>query len=196
MSKTIALTGGIGSGKSTVAALLSERGIPVYDSDSRTKTLYEHRPELVDSISAALGVDLNIAEGGIDKAALAKIIFSDDDARARVEGIVYPAVIEDFNAWKAAHSDAPILVIESAIILSKPVFDGSYDAVILVEAPESLRVERASERDNIPEEAIRRRLAAQATVTPPSDIPVWVIVNDSTLSALEEKIEELLAAFI
>ena len=186
------MTGGIGSGKSVIAALLTRRGIPVYDSDTRTKSLYDRDPSLVDALSEALGAKLRRDDGSIDKALLGKLIFSDDVARERVESIVYPAVMADFNAWRSQHADAPVVVIESAIILSKPIFDGSYDAAIIVDAPEDLRIQRAAARDNVSEESIRQRIAAQVPITPPAGIPVGVIVNDSNVSALEKKLDELL----
>lgn len=195
MSRTIALTGGIGSGKSTVASLLRERGIPVYDSDSRTKALYDSNPALVDAICCALGAELHLAVGGIDKGALAALIFRDEAARRRVEEIVYPAVKSDFEAWRTANADAPAVVIESAVILSKSIFDGTYDAVLFVDAPIHVRVARAASRDNASPEAVRSRVLAQgATQTALSNlkVPYSVVCNDSSLSSLGKKVDRAL----
>ncbi|MBR6347043.1 MAG: dephospho-CoA kinase [Bacteroidales bacterium] len=195
MSRTIALTGGIGSGKSTVASLLRERGIPVYDSDSRTKALYDSNPALVDAICDALGEDLHLEGGGMDKSALAAIIFHDDEARRRVEEIVYPAVMADFAAWRDALGDVPAVVIESAVILAKRIFDGAYDAVLYVDAPVETRIARASGRDKASSEAIRDRILAQTeTQSALSNlkVPYSVVCNDSSLSSLGEKVDRAL----
>ena len=126
--ETIILTGLIGSGKSAVSALLRERGIPVYDSDARTKALYDENPTLVPALEKVLGIPLRTAGGKLDRKALAAVIFSDAKAREQVENTVYPAVLEDFPplAERAVH--APFVVLESAVILSKPIFDGLADA--------------------------------------------------------------------
>jgi dephospho-CoA kinase len=97
---TILVTGGIGSGKSAVCAFLRERGVPVYDCDSRVKELYLIRKELVPSLEEALGCPLRLPDGTLDKARLASLIFSDPSARETLEGIVYPILREDLESWK------------------------------------------------------------------------------------------------
>ena len=134
---TVIVTGMIGSGKSAVCALLSKRGIPVYDSDSRTKALYGSVPGLKERIEEELGVPFS---------GLAKVIFSDADAREKLEAIVYPLVKADFEAWRDAQAGAPFVVLESAIILSKPIFDGIADYVVAVTARDEVRLSRLVER--------------------------------------------------
>ena len=125
---TVIVTGLIGSGKSAVCALLRERGIPVYDSDARTKRLYECSIGLVERLEEALGQPLRGEDGRLDRKALARVIFSGDSARETVEGIVYPLVLRDFRRWRARQKNAPLVVLESAVILEKPLFDGLADA--------------------------------------------------------------------
>lgn len=180
MPRTVILTGGIGSGKSVVAAMLSERGIPVYDSDSRTKALYDSEPSLVPAIEEALGVSLrkgadgNCATGSpkelahpgspscpapLDRRLLASIIFNDMAAREKLEAVVYPFVLQDFLRWKESFPAAPFVVLESAVILSKPAFSALADAatVVLVKASLQVRLARVQERDgSSPEEALAR----------------------------------------
>jgi len=183
--KTIILTGPIGSGKSAVSALLSKRGIPVYDSDARTKQLYDSCPGLVEELEDALGMPLRTAEGTLDRRLLASVIFADDAARESVESIVYPAVLQDFKAWRDAQS-APFVVLESAVILSKPVFDGIADAVVLVTAPQEMRLSRVMARDRASEADIRRRMDAQAVPEDKADV---VIVNTGTPKELKAAVE-------
>ena len=157
---TVIVTGGIGSGKSAVCALLAKRGIPVYDSDSRVKELYATRRSLVPRLEKALGSPLRQADGTLDKARLAALIFSDDAARETLESIVFPILLKDFLRWRSQQK-APFVVLESAIILSKPVFDGLADAVVLVDAPEELRIRRVMERDGASPDQVRKRMETQ-----------------------------------
>lgn len=184
--ETIFLTGFIGSGKSAVSALLRERGIPVYDSDARTKALYDESPVLVPALEEALGIPLRTSDGKLDRKALAAVIFNDASARERVEALVYPAVLEDFLRWREAHADAPFVVLESAIILSKPIFNGLADRVVLVTAPREVRLQRVMARDGLSEEEVIRRMDAQQM---PLDGIDTVLQNDGTPEQLRKAVD-------
>ena len=184
--ETIFLTGFIGSGKSAVSALLRERGIPVYDSDARTKALYDESPVLVPALEEALGIPLRTSDGKLDRKALAAVIFNDANARERVEALVYPAVLEDFLRWREAHADAPFVVLESAIILSKPIFNGLADRVVLVTAPREVRLQRVMARDGLSEEEVIRRMDAQQM---PLDGIDTVLQNDGTPEQLRKAVD-------
>ena len=186
--KTVILTGGMGSGKSAVCAFLKARGVPVYDSDSRTKSLYDRVPALVGSLEAALGTGLRAADGRLDKAKLASLIFGDPERKALVESIVHPAVLADFLRWKRWHrpkgwtyGPVPFVVLESAVILSCPVFDGVGDRTVLVDASEEVRLARAVARDGSDPEAALRRIRQQRFDLSCVDA---VLRNDGTLEDL------------
>ena len=185
---TVIVTGLIGSGKSAVCALLRERGIPVYDSDARTKRLYECSIGLVERLEEALGQSLRGEDGRLDRKALARVIFSGDSARETVEGIVYPLVLRDFRRWRARQKGAPFVVLESAVILEKPLFDGLADAAVLVTAPEQVRLERVMRRDNAPEEAVRARMAAQKI---PMEKVSVTLPNGGTPGALKAAVDKV-----
>lgn len=185
---TVIVTGLIGSGKSAVCALLRERGIPVYDSDARTKRLYSRSIGLVENLEKALGRPLRDIEGKLDRRALAQAIFSSDDARAVVERIVYPLVLKDFKRWRARQKGAPFVVLESAVILEKPLFDGLAQAAVLVTAPEDVRLQRVMRRDHAPEDAVRARMAAQHI---PREKVSVTLSNDSTPEKLKETVEQV-----
>lgn len=187
--RTVIVTGGIGSGKSAVCAYLASKGIPVYDSDARTKALYDEKPALLDTLEAAWGVRLRDAEGRVDRAALGGVIFSDPSRRAFLESLVYPAVREDFEAWRAGFPDAPYVILESAVILSKPEFKGLADKVVLVVAPKALRLRRVLARDSSVPAAVRRRMAAQRL--PSRREASAVITNDGTLEDLHRQTDEV-----
>ena len=189
--KTVIVTGLIGSGKSAVCALLRERGIPVYDSDARTKGLYDRRPALVGRLEEALGLPLRGTDGRLDRKALAARIFSDAAAREKLEAIVYPEVLADFKRWRARQKGAPFVVLESAVILSKPVFDGLADAVVLVSAPEEVRLRRVMQRDSLSAEAVRARMAAQVV---PMEKVTATLFNEGTPQALQKAVEQVFFA--
>lgn len=185
--KTVIVTGGIGSGKSAVCACLKKRGVPVYDCDSKAKGLYSRRPSLVSQLEIALGAPLKGADGRLDKARLAALIFSNPHARETLEGIVYPILLEDIRRWQQRQT-APWGVLESAIILSKPVFDGVADGVVLVDAPEEVRMARVMRRDGLEPEAVISRIRSQEIPRDKADV---IILNDGTPQVLSEAVERV-----
>ncbi|MBR5255638.1 MAG: dephospho-CoA kinase [Bacteroidales bacterium] len=193
--KTVILTGGMGSGKSAVSACLKARGVPVYDSDSRTKSLYDRDPALVDRMEVLLGTGLRDAEGRLDRRKLAGLIFADPQKKAAVEALVHPAVLADFRRWKRWHRPkgwsyglVPFVVLESAIILSCPVFDGVEDKVVLVDADEAVRAARSAARDGSDLESALRRIRQQSFDMSRVDA---VLRNDGTLEALPAKVDRV-----
>lgn len=154
----VGICGGIGGGKSTVCSLLAERGVPVYDSDSRAKLLMNSSAEIADAVKAAFG-ERSYRDGVLDRAYLAERVFGDRSALARLDAIVHPAVRRDFEAW-AARQQADYVVLESAILFESG-FDACVDASVAVLAPHSLRLERAMKRDGAVRERVLERMAAQ-----------------------------------
>ena len=189
---TVIVTGLIGSGKSAVCAQFAAQGIPVYHCDERTKTLYNRRPELVSCLEGALGKSLRGSDGRLDRGALASVIFSSPEAREKVEAIVYPSVLQDFKRWRARQKGSPFVVMESAVVLSKPVFDGLAFAVVLVTAPRALRLARVKERDGLPEAAVRARMAAQPEI--PASAATFTIENDGSPANLEKAVKRIIKA--
>lgn len=168
--KTVLVTGGIASGKSVVCGYLASKGFPVYDSDSRTKALYESVDGLKERVEKALG--LPFSQIGI--------IFTDAAKRKAVEDAVYPEVIRDFERWRADQK-AEIVFLESAVACEKRALDGLYDEVLLIRAPLESRLERN------PKTA--ERIGAQDSGQINAD---WIIDNDSDIPSLHLKIEQYL----
>ncbi|MDC7997852.1 dephospho-CoA kinase [Gilvibacter sediminis] len=156
---SIGLTGGIGSGKSTVAGFFEELGIPIYYADDRAKSLMVENQELIASIKALLGDQAYTDDGRLNRAYIASQVFSDAELLESLNALVHPAVGKDFSTWaQAQHS--PYVIKEAAILFE----NGSYtrsDATILVTAPENIRLQRVMNRDGASEEAVRARMQHQ-----------------------------------
>lgn len=200
--KTLVVTGGIGSGKSAVCAILQEvYGCGVYKADERVKLLYAAHPTLLTDIETSLGESYRDAEGLFSPQALASRIFRDRDALEVVESLVFPALKEDYKEWSKAHSDEAFAVFESATILEKPQLEGFGDKVILVDAPFEVRLSRACARDEVSEEVVLARMDNQKMMNAisrgeaesPADA---VIVNVGSFECLKDQtvkvIEEIL----
>lgn len=156
----VGITGGIGSGKSTVCRLFAQRGIAVYDSDSEAKRLMSDDADLRSAVVARFGAD-TYPNGVLDRARLAACVFSDARALADLNALVHPVVMRDFEAW-AERQEGPYVILESAILFEAGL-QGSVDRSIAVLAPVELRIRRACRRDGCDEARIRERIAAQMT---------------------------------
>ena len=128
---------------------------------------------------------------------LAQVIFSDSEALKKVEALVFPALQEDFEAFRKANADEEVIIFESATILEKPQFDGFGDVTVLVDAPLKTRLERACERDKASAEAVQARMASQPLMNSLSqgdkDPRVdYVLANTSGLAELEQEVDKLM----
>ena len=167
--KTVLVTGLIGAGKSALCSLLAAKGYPVYDSDSRTKALYDSLPGLKEKIEEVLDIPFKDLS----------VIFSDKDKREALESLVYPLVIEDFRRF-ALESGARTVIFESAVASSKPLFRDLFDVVILVRADYSTRLSRN------PKAAQRNHLQSEA---PEVD---YIIDNNGSLEDLALQAEQMI----
>lgn len=162
----VGITGGIGSGKSTVCRLFAQRGVAVYDSDAAAKRLMNDDDGLRARIVGRFGAEA-YADGVLNRPYLAAQVFSDAAARADLNAIVHPAVRADFAAW-VPRQTGDYVILESALLFDAG-FDREVDRTVAVLAPVELRVERTCRRDGCDATQVRRRIAAQ--------------MDDDTLSA-------------
>lgn len=183
----VAITGGIGSGKSKVVELLAQRGVAAYDSDSRAKALMASSPELREQIIECFGSEAYDGEA-VNRRYLAERVFNDKEALAKLNAIVHPAVMADFERW-AEGEEGNYVVMESAILFEAGL-EGSFDATVSVMAPEELRLERAMKRDGATEEQIRERMRNQLSDEERCDRSTFAIVNIE-LDDLEDDVEQL-----
>ena len=156
--KKIAICGGIGSGKSTVCQMFAERGVAIYDSDSRAKSLMNESEPLREALMAEFGAECY--EGGeLNRPYLAQRVFASAEQLEKLNSIVHPAVKDDFLRW-AEEQSGDYVILESAILYESG-FDALVDKVVAVLAPLPLRVERAMNRDGASREQIELRIKAQ-----------------------------------
>ncbi len=189
--KKIGITGGIGSGKSVVSDLLRLQGVPVYNADTASKSLLVTDEKLISSLKVLLGED--IYQGGVlDKKRMASLIFSDKELLEKVNALIHPVVIADFERW-ANRQKASLLACESALIFESKM-NSLFDAVVMVYAPESVRLRRAMLRDTATEEQVKARIKNQLSDEVKKSISDYVIVNDDK-QALLPQLKELLARF-
>ena len=189
---TILVTGGIGSGKSAVCRHFASLGIPVYDSDSRAKSLYDSSPRLAANVNAAFGGDLLTGDGRLDRAKLAERAFASPSELRRLEALVHPAVLEDFIDWRSA-ANHDTVILESAIAASLPEFMAEVDRVLLVTSSEEDCIARASLRDGVSVEKIAQRIQRQMEKQPDAlRSPDAVIENDGTLEQLYAKADAIM----
>ena len=188
----ILITGGIGSGKSEASRYIASCGIPVYDSDSRVKMLYDIDVQLVDKLESALGTKLRDADRKLDRKILAGKIFSSPENLRICESIVHPAVMEDFMRW-ADEQDSDVVCMESAIALSRPLFDGFFDVTLYIDADEEIRIARAAARDGVGRDAIAGRIASQPDFRWKAD---YVIANNGGKQELYARLDEVLGKIL
>jgi dephospho-CoA kinase len=154
----VGITGGIGSGKSTLCQLLTAFGASLYDSDSRAKSLMAEDERLHDALCDEFGAECYNDEG-LNRSFLASKVFGDEEALRRLNAIVHPAVRADFRRW-AAEPRSEYVILESAILFESG-FDSEVDTTIAVLAPLEERLRRTVERDGVSREDVLRRIAHQ-----------------------------------
>ena len=170
----VGVTGGIGSGKSTVCRLFAQKGIAVYDSDAAAKRLMQEDGALRRQLAGRFG-EGTFRDGQLDRAYLAGIVFADPQALADLNALVHPVVMRDFDAW-AARQEGSYVILESAI-LCEAGLEGSVDKTGAVLAPRELRIERTCRRDGCGADQVVRRIAAQLDDDALSARADYVVVN-------------------
>ncbi len=189
--KTIGITGGIGSGKSYVSAILQEKfGIPVYDCDKEAKRLTASNEEIRQKLIALVGPE--VFDGNkLNKQLLADYLFADVEHASMVNAIIHPVVLQDFKRWAEEQHEKPIVALESAILFESG-FNEMVDKVLFVDAPEEVRLRRAMLRDTASEAQIRARMKMQRPEL--HRLQADFIINNSQTddSQLHNQLEKLL----
>ncbi len=174
----LAITGGIGSGKSVIARLLMDvMDIPVYYTDNEAKRLNVESPLIRQGLTDLIGKHVYKDDGNLNKKVLADCIFSDTTLLTKVNAIIHPEVKRDYLAWVERNTCEPIVAMECAI-LYETGFETLVDEVAIVSAPLDIRIRRAMSRDHVSEEIIRNRVLQQLTDEELFSRQAHVIIND------------------
>lgn len=190
----IGLTGGIGSGKSTVSALLARRGALVVDADRIAREVLEPGTPGLAAVVTEFGPDVVTADGSLDRAALAAVVFSDDAARRRLDAIVHP-LVRRRTAELVAAAPPDAVVVNDVPLLVETGQAGSYDLVLVVEADAGTRIARLVGR-GLTEADARARIAAQATDDQRRAVADVVLDNSGTPEQLAEQVEEFWNTYV
>ncbi len=190
-TRIIGLTGGIGSGKTTIARYFASQGVPVYIADEEAKKLL-YRPDTVKDVKEAFGDEV-LTDGLPDRKKLASAVFANPEKLKLLNAIVHPKVDAHFRQWVQEHSDYGFVIKEAAILFES----GSYkhcDKIILVTAPMDLRLQRVMERDAVTAEEVKKRIEAQWDDEKKKELSDYIIENvdiEATMAQAAEVLKEL-----
>lgn len=179
------ITGGIGSGKTTVCRMFESLQIPVYYADDRAKWLMENDKALKVAIESLLGPMAYDANGHLQRAFIAGKVFAEPELLNKLNALVHPAVFEDGEKWFAEHFDEPYALKEAALIFESGG-NRLLDGVIVVTAPEPLRIARVVARDGVEEEAVKARIARQMPEEEKVKLADYIIINDGQQDLLPQ----------
>jgi len=185
----VGVTGGIGSGKSTVARMLVERGAVVIDADAIAREVVEPGKPALAALVEAFGPEILQADGSLDRAGLAERAFVTPETRKQLEGITWPAIGEEFFRQVAAAPPDGIVVHDVPLLVEGTRRD-DYGVVIVVEAPKEIRLARLEERGVARDDA-ERRMEHQATDEQRRAVATWVIDNSADHAHLEKQVDEI-----
>ncbi|MGB5759282.1 MAG: dephospho-CoA kinase [Acidimicrobiales bacterium] len=181
--RVIGLTGGIGAGKSTVAAMLAELGATIVDCDELGRLVVEPDGRAYRALVDEFGDGVLQPDGRLDRAALGSIVFNDREALARLNAITHPAIDAEIATLIDAAPGGPI-VLDMAVLVESELGRGQYQDVLVVEAPPDTRLTRLKAQRDMAEEDARARIASQATDEQRRAVADHVIVNDGSTDDL------------
>lgn len=180
----VGITGGIGSGKSTVCRIFEFLGIPVYDADSRAKLLAEEDPGVRSQLQETFGSEAYL-DGRYNKPYIASRVFGNPEELARLNAIIHPAVLKDWETFCKQHADRPYIIKEAAVMLEAGAHK-TVDKVVLVCADLETRISRVSIRDSVSREQILARMAAQMPEEEKRKLADYVLENDGNNSLIKQ----------
>lgn len=186
----VGLTGGIGSGKSTVADLFAARGVTVIDTDQIAHSLTAPGGAAMPAIAAAFGPAFVDASGAMDRARMRQLVFSDAPAKARLEAILHPRIRAATEAATAAATGCYVM-LAIPLLIESGAWRARVARVLAVDCPVSLQIARVMTRSGLPEEQVRAIIASQVSRAARLAAADDVIVNDADLAALEAQIARL-----
>ena len=184
---TVGVTGGIGSGKSLVCDVYRSLFVPVYNADIEARRIMEENVGIREGLTEYFGVEA-YRDGKLNRPWIADRIFSDNKDREFVNSIVHPAIHDDFIKWTSQHSDKSYVIEEAALLFESGAYK-RLDMMILVTAPEKLRIERIVKRDGLEQDKILARMKSQINPDKAAKMADHVILNDEKSFVLPQVLE-------
>lgn len=187
----VGITGGIGSGKTTVCRMFEALGVPVYYADDRAKWLMREDKELVAALRAVFGSQVYLENGEINRSHLSQLVFNDKTKLAKLNNLVHPAVFRDAEDWQqeqAAQGQAYSL--KEAALLFETGSNKQLDKIIVVTAPEALRIQRVMQRDNLEEEQVLARMRNQMPQEE-KEAKADFLIHNIELEDLDEEVNQV-----
>ena len=186
----VGLTGGIGSGKSTVADLFVEQGAALVDTDAIAHELTGPAGAAMPLLVEAFGAQVMRADGAMDRAAMRRLVFADPAAKARLEGILHP-LIRQLSAERCRAATAPYVILAVPLLVESGTYRERCDRIVVVDCPESLQIERVMARNGMARDEVLAIMAAQATRSQRLAVANDVVVNDAGRTKIYAQVAEL-----
>lgn len=182
----VGITGGIGSGKSTVSRFFSELGVPVYDSDQRAKSLMQHDDSIIIKIKKEFGDD-SYLNNVLNRSHIAEIVFKNELKLKQLNAIVHPVVRTDFNNWLSQNSNAKFVIKEAAIMIESGAYK-DLDKLIVVNANREQKIKWIKKRDHLLLEDIENRIQNQLSDKIRNQYADFIIENNSSKKVLKQQV--------
>ncbi|MEC7527311.1 MAG: dephospho-CoA kinase [Bacteroidota bacterium] len=182
----VGITGGIGSGKSTVSRFFSELGVPVYDSDQRAKSLMQHDDSIIIKIKKEFGDD-SYLNNVLNRSHIAEIVFKNELKLKQLNAIVHPVVRTDFNNWLSQNSNARFVIKEAAIMIESGAYK-DLDKLIVVNANREQKIKWIKKRDHLLLEDIENRIQNQLSDKMRNQYADFIIENNSSKKVLKQQV--------
>ena len=185
----VGITGGIGSGKSTITSLFHDLGVPIYNSDERAKWLLSNDVDLMDQIKILFGQE-SYSNNKLNRAHIANIVFQDNDMLKQLNAIVHPLVKIDFENWLLLQKKEPLVIKEAAILIESGAYK-ELDILIVVYANKEIRIKRVMNRDNVAKEDVEKRMKTQLSDSERLKFAHYSIENNKDQSNLKRQVGAL-----
>lgn len=182
----VGITGGIGSGKSTVSSFFSVLGVPVYDSDKRAKYLMQHDNSIIGTIKKEFG-ERSYLNNQLNRSYIAEIVFKNESKLKQLNSIIHPAVRTDFNNWQSQNSNAKFVIKEAAIMIESGAYK-EMDKLIVVNASRNQKIKRIKKRDHLSLEDIENRIQNQLSDEIRNQYADFIIENNSGKMELKQQV--------
>ena len=187
----VALTGGIGSGKSEAAKIFAELGVPVTDVDVISHQLTAANQPILAEIKAQIGASYITPEGALNRAAMRALVFSDDAARAKLNAILHPTIFDEAVRQIESHKNAPYQILAIPLLFESPRYSPHINRVLLIDCDEATQIARVKQRSNLSESEILQIIKAQTPRQKMLSLADDIIKNDKNVTKLQENIEQI-----